>query len=396
MMRSHLEVPPPPPRQRRPDLPPAMEQVILQALAKRPEQRFQTATAMAQALASAATSLPPDQWRPLSSRGGPRFSFGQPTTDRQGEARSTAIAPSTETQRKRRGLLIGAIATSLVGIGALLFVLLGQGSSKASAPPPAPTVAHEMPPVTTQAPAPAPAPGAGAEPEPATHTTPPKPAVKAIAQPAVKPAPPPPKPAVVPPNSGVSIGSNVHIGSNVVIGQNPPSPPPTPKNRISRPADYNAKSFDPVAYLPKAQALAQQLIPDAKLTNFEFDPVYPDGHVDLTVNGRDHEYNFRSVVNSTRPANVARNIPVELPCVVHIEVEAHEITASIRTTDDCDDKLVRWPRCHLAGVWKQAQAAGVPTDLVARIGWLFDEKWFFDIDFEGKGGGVSSFADRCN
>jgi hypothetical protein len=33
--------------------------------------------------------------------------------------------------------------------------------------------------------------------------------------------------------------------------------------------------------------------------------------------------------------------------------------------------------------------------LVARIGWLFDESWFFDIDFAGKGGGVSSFADRC-
>jgi hypothetical protein len=46
-------------------------------------------------------------------------------------------------------------------------------------------------------------------------------------------------------------------------------------------------------------------------------------------------------------------------------------------------------------VWNQALARGVPRDVVARIGWLFDETWFFDIDLAGKGGGVSSFADRC-
>ncbi|MBC7975020.1 MAG: hypothetical protein H7138_08550, partial [Myxococcales bacterium] len=48
-----------------------------------------------------------------------------------------------------------------------------------------------------------------------------------------------------------------------------------------------------------------------------------------------------------------------------------------------------------ASVWKQALAKGVPGDVVARIGWLFDESWFFDIDLAGNGGGVSSFADRC-
>jgi hypothetical protein len=48
-----------------------------------------------------------------------------------------------------------------------------------------------------------------------------------------------------------------------------------------------------------------------------------------------------------------------------------------------------------AAVGKHALAKGTPTDVVARIGWLFDESWFFDIDLAGKGGGVSSFADRC-
>ena len=36
-----------------------------------------------------------------------------------------------------------------------------------------------------------------------------------------------------------------------------------------------------VAAVVATLALAQQLIPDAKLTSFEFDPVFPDGRVDL-------------------------------------------------------------------------------------------------------------------
>lgn len=65
------------------------------------------------------------------------------------------------------------------------------------------------------------------------------------------------------------------------------------------------------------------------------------------------------------------------------------------TSDSCDDRLIRAPRCSFASVWQQALAAGVAADLVARIGWLHDEKWFFDTDLAGTGGGVQTFADRC-
>jgi hypothetical protein len=201
---------------------------------------------------------------------------------------------------------------------------------------------------------------------------------------------------------GVHIGPGVEISGNVIIGSNSPKPaapastaPSAAKTKITKPADYNAKRFDPVAYLPKARALARQLSPDAQLTNFEFDPVFSAGHVDLTMKGRDREYNFRSPSKSARPPNVPRNVPVERACMVHVEVGVREITATIRETEDCDDKLVRAPKCSLASVWKQAITAGTPKDYVARIGWLFDEQWFFDVDLEGKGGGVSSFADRC-
>ena len=111
--------------------------------------------------------------------------------------------------------------------------------------------------------------------------------------------------------------------------------------------------------------------------------------------GRDHEYDFRSVQRSARPADVPRNVAVERPCMVHVEVEPTRVVATVRSSDDCTAKLVRHPSCPFAGVWNQARAAGVATDLVARIAWLSDEKWFFDIDLEGKGGGVSTFVDRC-
>src|SRR5439155_26654785 len=70
VMRAHLEAAPPSPRALRPDLPEALEQVILTALAKDPHQRFQSAGAMAQALGHASAALRPEQWIPLSSRGG--------------------------------------------------------------------------------------------------------------------------------------------------------------------------------------------------------------------------------------------------------------------------------------------------------------------------------------
>jgi len=415
MMRAHLELPVPLPRERRADLPPAIEQVILQALAKRPDERFQSVSAMAQALAHAASVLPPAQWQPLSSRGGPRIApsgLGHQATIKQDTPsafRSTAVAPSTE-HRRRAVWILPVLGILGVLVGAVLLIV-ARSSSKEEPAPVEPIAAAETADALAPSPAPAPVPPAQV---PAPSQTPaqvpapaPSPAKrdKPVDTPAKVDKVEPGKPTIVGGGSaadhGVHIGSNVHIGPNVIIGSNTPAaapttPAPASKTKLSKPADYNPKRFDPVAYLPKAQALAQQLVPDAKLTNFEFDPVFPDGHVDLTMDRRDREYNFRSPSKSVRPPDVPKNVPVERPCMVHVEVGAQEITATVRTTEDCDDKLVRAPKCSFASVWKQAIANGTPgKDYVARVGWLFDEQWFFDIDLEGKGGGVSSFADRC-
>src|SRR5262249_41995482 len=66
VLRKQVDAPPPQPSMRRPDLPPGLEQVILAALAKPPDQRWQSAQAMSLALQQASAQLPPPQWAPLT------------------------------------------------------------------------------------------------------------------------------------------------------------------------------------------------------------------------------------------------------------------------------------------------------------------------------------------
>jgi len=66
LLRKHIEAPPSLPRALRPDLPPELEAVILQALAKQPDQRFNSAQAMSLALQHATSRLGPEQWAAIA------------------------------------------------------------------------------------------------------------------------------------------------------------------------------------------------------------------------------------------------------------------------------------------------------------------------------------------
>lgn len=123
--------------------------------------------------------------------------------------------------------------------------------------------------------------------------------------------------------------------------------------------------------------------------------MFPDGRVDLTLDGRDRTYEFRSPEASAFPAGRPKNMPIDRPCRVSVEVGVRELSARVLTSDSCDARFVRAPRCSFAAIWKLALAKGVSADLVSRIGWLSDESWFFDTDLAGNGGGVETFADRC-
>jgi serine/threonine-protein kinase len=67
VISGHLTRQPQPPRERVPDLPPALDAVVLQALAKQPEHRFRSAGVFAQALRSAADDLEPGLVRVASA-----------------------------------------------------------------------------------------------------------------------------------------------------------------------------------------------------------------------------------------------------------------------------------------------------------------------------------------
>jgi serine/threonine protein kinase len=151
LLRMHVEAPPPSPRALRPDMPPDLEQVILTALAKPPDQRFSTAMAMSVALQHATSQLPPDQWRPLTaptagtsgagwaptppaswsgqgSRPPPPPGPGNVSTVSAGQV-SRAPGPSS----KRKGLWIALAAAVLVGGGiAAAAVFAGGGGTGSS------------------------------------------------------------------------------------------------------------------------------------------------------------------------------------------------------------------------------------------------------------------------
>ena len=99
LMHAHLETPPRPPRALRPELPIALERVILKALEKRPDERYATAAEMSEALRVAASELPEDAWAPLS-RGRARERSG-PTVLAKGSARGSNhdVVPTVEASR---------------------------------------------------------------------------------------------------------------------------------------------------------------------------------------------------------------------------------------------------------------------------------------------------------
>ena len=398
LMKQHLEVAPIPPSKLRPDLPPALEQVILKALEKHPAQRFQRAHEMAEATSAAANALAPEQWRALVRGGvitGGRASLSKmippsgrrlamssrppvdaPLAHDRTEVASprarasqpspfagvTAAAPppqvwpqatqapkpdptsasqtrlSPEHRKPRRWpMVVGVLGVAAVATVIALVALRGgsaESAPTAEAPGGAPTGSGEfrgLPPVIV---------GSGS----------------AI-------------------DHGVHLGSNVVTGPGVIIGS-------SPTKRRPGIVDYNPTKFDPLAYLPKAKALARTIYPDAELTEFEFyENVQPDGSVDLTLKSTSTSYyEFRSPSRSVFPKT--RNATNDdIPCYVMIDLTATGVTARVREDDECDHPLRATPRCTFAEVWKLSRTKETKP---ATIGYLNDGKWFFDHDHAAK------------
>jgi len=443
LMRAHLELAPPSPRALRPELPLALEHVILTALEKDPARRFQTAAAMTQALHDAARELPPDQWRVLS-RGG--MITGRPSLEHLRHstphppahaptARASAAIPQQPTKRDRpRGLgrVIAIVAVAAVAAGGALIVVSQRrgGETRASEPVAvaadgsAPAQGSPGTPGSPAAPgSPARAPTTEEAAPPAPRSTPPTrgappgaPSTTATAKPELPAAPPAtPRdragssaagatsgPTILGGGSaadhGVHIGSGVQIGPGVVIGDGPPTAPPGQSKTFTRPIDYNPKKFDGAAYVKKALALAQSVFPDARFTRYDIANVYPNGLADLGLTDDESTYWFRSPSHSARPVGVPTNLEVDIFCYVEVEVGVKEITVSVRSLSPIDPNC-KWPlrplpTCTHAQVWAKAKAKGADLDTVAKVAFLSGGDWWFDNEYDGEGI-AESFEDRC-
>src|SRR5437879_5264113 len=109
LMHQHMDILPQALRQHRPELPPAIEQVVLKALAKDPQDRFATVLEFAQALKSASLNVSPPwdddefDWKKNSTVPMPAVSQAQinPPSPRQAIGQSHTARSTTQSAASR-------------------------------------------------------------------------------------------------------------------------------------------------------------------------------------------------------------------------------------------------------------------------------------------------------
>ncbi|MBF6327372.1 serine/threonine-protein kinase [Nocardia transvalensis] len=126
IVRGHLQLTPPTLGAIRPDLPPALDAVLARALAKRPEQRFDSCSEFAAAAWEA--------MHPPTTRYATPPPLPQPSAHAAPQYPYSAPAPVAQ-QRGRTGLAVGIalLVGVLVAVGALVVVVMRNGSSHPSA-----------------------------------------------------------------------------------------------------------------------------------------------------------------------------------------------------------------------------------------------------------------------
>jgi hypothetical protein len=174
---AHLTKPPPSPRSRNSGIPESVEVVIMKALAKSANDRFQSALDMRTALRSmtAVGTFPPRPTAAAMAAATGSTMSGMPVTKapttfrtatgEMGSVNTMAETPSAKTKSKR-GLVIGAASAAAVAVIGGVFVLKGKTGGDV-APGPAVTPAVTAPAAAVPPPTPAPKPAPRETPPPA-------------------------------------------------------------------------------------------------------------------------------------------------------------------------------------------------------------------------------------
>jgi serine/threonine-protein kinase len=183
LMAKHIMASPPPPSSLA-AVTPQMERVILRALAKSPDQRFQTADELIAALDVAVPSGARPRARRFTpaARTQPELAISpKPTT--LSEATGSApigAAPIPRAESRALWLVLGVAIVVILGGGAFVFLKANRGAAPLAAQAPEPTPPPDPAPAPAPLPDPAPAPAPPPDPAPAPAPAPsPNPAAPA-------------------------------------------------------------------------------------------------------------------------------------------------------------------------------------------------------------------------
>ncbi len=441
LLRKHVELPPPPPRSLRPELPPALEQVILVALAKNPDERFANAQAMSMALQHATQGLSPEQWAPLTPgaatgtmpNGG--WSPSQPASwGGRSSVPSTVSSGQVTTPRpastgSKKGLWIALGLVLLVGGGVTAGVLASQGaddSTSVAAKPaePVPT------PVTT------PTPTTPTPPTPTTPTTPDDSLDQQLAQmdkmveEQIKNLPAETQAQVrkqmeqykeiakLPPDQQMAKAMELPEqlleqmddptagGAAPIAATGPLGPDEWFKNLTPVPGGpYDANKLPVDPYIRWAIDEAKKKVPDAELTWISVDGVYPDGHADPQLVEGYVDLRFLSPSRAKKQPNVPRGAKIkDRQC--EFRIMAGDSMGPPKFLDmsdfgNCKTKTVPTPRCTLKQVWKKALAKKPDlADAVASVIYtsnIASHKivWMFNVKDDDETVFSEQFPDDC-
>ena len=368
LLRQVVDDLPAEPRTLRPDLPLDYQAVIMKAVAKNPDERFQSAGELAQALAHVTSTLPGEAWAPIALTGKPSARIGPPSVPTPSPSQpglppaSLPVAqigsyPATlpaGQNRSRAGMWIGLglIGAAAIAGGVVLAMSGDTGHSETAVAVAADAEPLPTGPATGTAtdelanPTPAPTPAAAATPAPAPATpapapvTKPAPARAPVPTPTPTPTPPPPAEAAPPPDN-------------------------------SPPKSLNRKGHDISAYLPKALVKARAIYSDAVLIRIDASGVYPNGRADLTLDSSFSVlYRFASPSRSKRPADLPQGVDHKANCKIYVNVSQGGIQTYPLEGWACDEPLIGAPRCSVAQVWKKAARDGAPSkNAVASVGY---------------------------